>query len=124
MLVMNTGRKPRPPILAVASARVGHRFVLDVSGELDIAGAPIVAQQAGLALADGAQELWIDLSALEFIDVAGVHALIDLEELATGKGRRLAVICPPGHVRRALELTGADRRLALFESRFDAHRLA
>jgi anti-sigma B factor antagonist len=124
MLVVNAVPPRRELPLQVTTSHVGRRFVLAVSGEIDIASAPLIGQRAGIAFAEGAQELWIDLTEVEFVDVIGVHALLDLDELAAGEGRRLAVICPGGHVRRAFELTGATDRLPLFESRFDAHRVA
>ena len=36
--------------------------------------------------------------------------------------RRLAVICPPGPIRRAFGLTGLDAALPLYTSREEAHR--
>ena len=109
--------------LEIAVRCVGHRTVLQVAGEIDMATAPDVSQLGASALSDGAAELWIDLSEVEFIDAAGVHALLDLDELAAADGRRLAVISPSGRIRRVLDLAGATEHLRIFESRFDAHRL-
>jgi anti-anti-sigma regulatory factor len=84
--------------LEIAVRRIGHRAVLEIGG--------------------------IDLAATTFIDVVGVHAVLDIQALATQYGCRVAVIAPPGPIRRVFDLTGTAARLALFADRSEAHRLA
>lgn len=62
------------PQLNVTIKQRGQVCVLSVSGELDIATAPILAGHAA-ALADLAGRLIVDLSGLEFVDCAGARAL-------------------------------------------------
>jgi anti-anti-sigma factor len=48
----------------------------------------------------------LDLCALTFLDVAGLHALVDARSLARANGRRLQILAPRGEAARVLELTG------------------
>lgn len=55
----------------------------------------------------------MDLRGATFIDVSTLHVLLDAEVDARREGWSLRVAVEPGPVRRLLELTGADTRLAL-----------
>jgi anti-sigma B factor antagonist len=63
------------PSLNVTISREGQVCVLAASGELDIATAPDLTQQAEVALRQPPGRLILDLSGLEFVDCAGVRAL-------------------------------------------------
>jgi anti-anti-sigma factor len=101
---------------------VGHRTVLSVAGEIDMATAPRLAEALDAAVAAGAQDVWIDLTATGFMDSSGLHALIGIQRRLRALNRRLAVICPAGAVRHVLEVTGVEAWLPLFADRADAHR--
>src|SRR5262245_36448337 len=122
-MLLNARDTDQGPPLEVSARSVGHRTVLQISGEIDLASAQELSREASSALSNGAMELWLDLTAVSFIDVAGVRALLALRTLATTDGRHLAVIAPAGPVRRVMDLTGATARLPLFADRFEAHRL-
>ena len=62
------------PQLNVTVKQQGQVCVLSVSGELDIATAPILARQAAV-LPGRAERLIMDLSGLEFVDCTGAQAL-------------------------------------------------
>jgi anti-sigma B factor antagonist len=97
--------------MAVQRRKRGRRTVLAVSGEVDLATAPKLRAMITTALASGAHELWIDLSGTTFMDSSGVHVLLDAHQTADALRRRLTVVCPPGNVRRVLDLTGATSSL-------------
>jgi anti-anti-sigma factor len=115
---------PGLPLFELGSTRVGHRVVLKAKGEIDLAGAPELSRQGRAALADGAGELWIDLTGVEFIDLIAARVLVELHELAAADGHRVTVICPDVHVRKALDLSGTACRLDLCGCLAEAHRLA
>jgi anti-sigma B factor antagonist len=123
MHVIEARRLDQEPALALTFASVGPRMVLNAVGEIDLMTAPVVSEVAGCALSAGAQELWIDLTRVEFIDVAGVHTLLDLAALASEEERSFAVITSGGPVRRAFDVTGAAARMRVFDSRSNVHRL-
>lgn len=91
-----------PEHLTVASFERGGRTVVALSGELDLASAPLAEQ----ALKDKVDVL--DLSGLEFMDSAGVRIVVlvcrDRPEPLVVYGARRAV-------RRILELTGLSKSL-------------
>ena len=72
------------------------------------------------ALLDGTGAFVLDLSQLSFMDSTGVNALLRARALLAREQRELVVVCPPGAVRRVLELVGIDDMLAPFASRRDA----
>ena len=47
----------------VTARQVGHRTVLAIGGEVDLASVATVAEAVDAALAAGAIELWLDFSA-------------------------------------------------------------
>jgi anti-sigma B factor antagonist len=106
---------------SVACQVVGRRAVLDVAGEIDLATAPALGASIDEALSNGAAELWIDLTATEFMDSSGLHALIAAQHRAGELNRRFAVICPRGPVRRLFKIAGMLDRLPLFDDRAGAH---
>jgi anti-sigma B factor antagonist len=103
---------------------VGQRFVLAAEGEIDLVTAHRLEEAGAAALDEGAHDLWIDISDVEFIDSTGIHALLQIRSRVEALNRRLAVICPVGPIRRAFALTGLDEALPLYMSRDEAHRKA
>jgi anti-anti-sigma factor len=109
------------PSLTVREIRVGHRAVLAVSGELDLATVDRLQTAVEAAIASGAAEVWVDLSHVGFMDSTGVRLLLSARALLRARSKSLAVICPPGPVRRVLEVSGLDRSLAIHPDRAAAH---
>jgi anti-anti-sigma factor len=101
---------------------VGHRAVLSVAGEIDLLTAPDFRRAIEEATADGIVELWIDLTQTGFMDSTGLHAILDARERAGELGWRLAVICPPGGVRRLFEVARVDGSLPIYDDRTSAQR--
>ena len=101
---------------------VGRRTVLTVTGEIDLASAPLLADAIDEALGSGAAELWIDLGRLDFMDSSGLHTLHDARRRTAALNRRLAVICPAGPVRRLFDIAGLGEHVPLYPDRAAAHR--
>jgi anti-anti-sigma factor len=81
----------------------GFRLV----GELDMASADRLIERLR-SVANWRGDLWLDLAELEFMDSAGIQALIAVgKEL--GEGQRLVLRSPRGEVSRILQLVGAHR---------------
>jgi anti-sigma B factor antagonist len=112
----------RPISTTVTAHVVGRRTVVRVSGEIDMATVPLLADAIEAALAAGALELWIDLTLARFMDSSGVHVLLTADERARKLNRRLAVICPRGPVRRLFEVAGVSSQLPILEDRAAAQR--
>jgi anti-sigma B factor antagonist len=112
----------RPPGLRVATRGVGWRTVIEVAGEIDIATAPALLDAIRSAGAEPTVEIWVDLSATDFMDSAGLNALTRARTELRDRGRRLAIICPGGPVRRAFEIAGLVDILPVFRSRVGANQ--
>ena len=79
---------------------------LAVSGELDMAGATTFWEQASSAL-DPTREVVIDLNDLEFIDSAGLRAILRLSEDLCPYG--IVLRSPRDNVLRVLEMLSIER---------------
>lgn len=77
--------------------------VLTVSGELDMASSPKLAQ--ALDQLRPTRPLVLDLGGLEFIDVTGLHVLLQASQRTEQEGFRLTVVNASRAVRKLLRLT-------------------
>ncbi len=85
--------------------------ILKLSGELDGANADAVVAEFDRVRAAGANAVTLDLSALSFIDSAGLRAIILVQQLAGDHRTALAVLPPPDPLLELLEITGLTERL-------------
>lgn len=84
---------------------------LRLEGELDLAGADHLLGHAQDIPPGGA--LALDLSALSFMDSAGLKALMNLDRRSKREPWSLILENPRDQVRRLLELCGFDQRLPI-----------
>jgi anti-sigma B factor antagonist len=97
--------RPRGPIqLALSTRYEGRTTVIGVAGELDVLTAGRLIARLDDAIRRRQGDLVIDLTEAEFIDSMGLHALLNVQRRLIRQARALAVICPPGAVRHAIEL--------------------
>src|SRR5262245_41446625 len=108
-----------PPQLLLSEARVGHRPVIAATGVIDLASAGDLRAALLEAIDSGCAEIWLDLSDVEFMDSTGITAIIDAR--GSLDGRRFALICPAGPVRRVLDIAGVERAIPIHDSRSAAH---
>jgi anti-sigma B factor antagonist len=66
-------------------------------------------------LVGGGGAVVVDLTGLAFIDSSGIHALLRPRPQAT-----IVLVCPPGNVRRVLEVTKLENVLPLHDTLDDA----
>ena|ERR1043166_9107678 len=89
------------------------RVALRPSGELDLFTAPQFQQQCQALLAAGCQELYVDLGDLQFIDSAGLAALLVLYRDCTASGCLLVLVDEDGRQERLFALTHLESILPL-----------
>jgi len=74
------------------------------------------------AIDAGALDIWVDLTATEFMDSTGLNLLLALQRRLHELNRQLAIICPGGVIRRTFEVARLDTHLPLFAARSEAQR--
>jgi anti-sigma B factor antagonist len=78
-----------------------ERVVVVAQGELDILGAPRLAEALPR---EGTTPITIDLAAVEFMDSTGLRSLLEARTAAAEAGRPFALARPSPAVSRVLEL--------------------
>jgi anti-sigma B factor antagonist len=84
--------------------------VLHVSGELDLASAPRLAEALTELIAD---PVVVDLSECTFLDSAGMAVLLASARALSDSGRSMRVVAPDAGILRVLEITGVDTLIAI-----------
>jgi anti-sigma B factor antagonist len=92
--------------------------VVVVTGEIDMATAPMLGRELTSAIESGDGPVVLDLTEVTFFDSSGLRVAIVAHRDLGDRGRRLAVVCDPdGHVRRTFALAGLSDVLDLHPSR-------
>ena len=89
----------------------GPNAVITVSGELDIASAPIFVAAVRELYFQSLENAVLDLEPLDFIDARGLRAVLYLHTACQSASVTLLIRPGPRRVRRLFELTGTDRVL-------------
>ena len=109
--------RPRGPIQFALSTRYeGRATVIAVAGELDILTVSKLIARLDDAIRRRHGDVVIDLSEAEFIDSMGLHALLNVQRRLFRQARALTVVCPPGAVRHAIELSRLAEPLGVVSS--------
>jgi anti-sigma B factor antagonist len=88
---------------------------LVIEGRLDMQQAPGLRQILGEARDRGARDLRLSMSAVEFMDSAGLAALVSGLKQAKNNGGSLVIENPSPAVRKVLELTLLDKVIPIEE---------
>jgi anti-anti-sigma factor len=89
-------------------SHTANALLLQVHGELDLLTAPELT--AAMQSHNGAAVI-IDLSDCSFIDSGGLHVILNSAPTPSTK-----IVCPPGNVRRVLEIVNAKRFAPIYDS--------
>jgi anti-sigma B factor antagonist len=86
---------------------------LDIAGDLDLAAkAALESQVADQLTAEVVTDFVIDISAVSFIDSAGIGALVVCRHLADDSGKSIRIVGAQGRIADILDLTGVRGWLA------------
>jgi anti-sigma B factor antagonist len=114
---------PRPTIPAMTTqlefdlSEVGAADLVTVRGELELASAFALATRFSEVVEERTGSLIVDLSDLSFMDSTGLNVLLTAFRRLRKRGRAMAVVCPPGPVRRVFELTRMLETLSVCDDR-------
>lgn len=97
--------------------------IIGLEGEVDVYTAPQLKQQMIVLLEQGAREIVVDLTKVDYLDSTALGVLIGgLKRLRENDGN-LMLICPSARIRRVFEITGLDKIFDIHDSEDEA-RLA
>ena len=99
----------RSSVLSVSPVSVGSCLIVVVAGEADWITAPELRERLTAALAYGPQSMVLDLTDLEFCNVVGLRALLEVVAAARQVGVQVA-------------MRGMSRQLSCLHRMFVAHR--
>ena len=103
------------PVAFDMSVASGLDVLITVSGELDLASVPAFETAIRDIDLESTRHVALDLQRLEFIDAAGLHAVLDLHEACSARSVGLTIMPGPRQVHRVFELTATDRQLPFGE---------
>lgn len=111
---MNLPRVRHPNLRLRTAWPAPHVVLVTARGDLDSATAGDLAGLLTDRLWATPEQLVVDLSEVDFLGVAGIRVLLHAALQAEQRGTELLVVAGTNPMlRRALRVTGADRRLAL-----------
>jgi anti-sigma B factor antagonist len=99
------------PTFNVTTLREADRLTVVMSGELDLAAAPLLEAAIHRRAFESDHSLVLDLRGLTFIDAAGLRVILRCHDLCVSRERGLSLIPGPPNVQRLFELTGVTGRL-------------
>ena len=109
--------------LSVDLSEEGDLTILTVRGELDAYSAATLDAAFDEALADGAQQLVLDLTEVGFMDSAGLHVLFAVQREISSRDGALAIVAGDApQVRRLLEVVAPREALPVVATRDAALR--
>jgi len=97
--------------LQIVTRAEPDRVVLELHGELDLAGAPALTGELGRSQVARAGAVVLDLQNLVFIDSSGLRVILETHEGALERGQYFAVTEGSPQVRRLLSIAGVDGHL-------------
>lgn len=87
--------------------------VVAVSGEVDIATAPKLREKLVELSSQGAQQVVVDLEAVEFLDSTGLGVLIGGMKRLRGLDGDLTLVCTQPRILKVFEITGLNRAFSI-----------
>jgi anti-anti-sigma factor len=97
--------------LSIRTSVEGSTATVAAVGEIDLSTVDEL-RSAVTASTDGVDTLLLDLTAVEFIDSAGLGGLLELRSTLRARAVTLQISAGDGPVRQAMEITGLSDLLA------------
>ena len=98
--------------LTLRTSRDGSTATVAAAGEIDLSTVDDLRAAVTAAASDGTEKLLLDLTAVEFIDSAGLGGLLELRSTLRANNVTLEIDAGDGPVRQAMEITGLSDLLA------------
>jgi anti-anti-sigma factor len=99
--------------LSIRTTRERSTATVSAAGEIDLSTVDdLRAAVTGAAAEEGTDKVHLDLTAVDFIDSAGLGGLLELRSTLRARSVVLAIDASDGPVRQAMEITGLSELLA------------
>ena len=98
--------RPSSDLITIDVADSGPSVRVTATGEIDSTSAPVLRDRLDALLDGGARELTIDLTAVTFLDSAGLCVLAATYRRASSEERAVRVLASSRAVIRPLQITG------------------
>ena len=108
-----------PPHTEIVVYDHGAAPGLTVRGEIDIATTPQLELALEKAIGESTGAFVLDLCELEFLDSSGLNLMLRARAALARDKRTLAIVCPPGPVRRVIQIASLDDLLLVYDSHTD-----
>lgn len=108
-----------PPATEIVDYDEGDAPGLTVRGEIDIASSPQLKLALDTAIRESSGAFVLDLCEVAFLDSSGLNLVLRARAMLAREARQLAIVCPPGPVRRVMEVACVDDLLFLYDSHAD-----
>ena len=83
--------------------------VVAISGQVDLATAPVLKERMLALVAEGHDRLVCDLTATEFLDSTALGALVSVLKRLRVKGGEMRLVCTSPSILKVFDITGLDR---------------
>ncbi len=103
-----------PPELSIATTVRGSTSEVDLGGELDIVGRPVVRQAIDDVFALEPRRVVLNLSQLTFMDSTGVHLVSETRDRAAATDTELVLIPGPPAIQRVFAIAEAANHRLVF----------
>jgi anti-sigma B factor antagonist len=97
--------------LETTTRTYGSTLIVTMTGELELAVADELSHAVHRALARRPKILILDLSAVTFVDCAGIRGVLAAQRHVEAHSVQLSIIPPPEHVHRVFVLAGVASSL-------------
>ena len=97
--------------MRIESQRRGSVHEIALAGELDLATAKAVQHELAAVEATDADQIVLDLAALDFIAATGLQLILSADARCGADGSRLKLLHGPPQVQRMFEITATSDRL-------------
>jgi anti-sigma B factor antagonist len=102
--------------LSLSARNVGGHQVLDVGGEIDVYTAPQLRERLIALVEEGARQVVVDLSRVEFLDSTGLGVLVGALKRLRGVNGDLSLVCAQERLLKIFRITGLNRVFTIFDS--------
>jgi anti-sigma B factor antagonist len=93
----------------------GQAFVIELSGDIDMNGSPMVKDAITELIDNNHFNLVINIEKVRYVDATGLGVLIGGLKLARKHGGTVRIVCTNPQIRRSLDITGVIKILAVFD---------